>query len=43
MDQLKESGLLHEEQVKNAKYFSLNRNAVQGLLEALTEDLKIKE
>lgn len=39
MEQLKKAGLLHEEQVKNSKYFSINRNNVKELLKRLTETL----
>lgn len=39
MEQLKGVGLLHEEQVKNSKYYSINKNNVRGLLRRLTESL----
>lgn len=39
MEQLKRAGLLHEEQVKNSKYYSINRNNVKELLKRLKETL----
>lgn len=39
MEQLKGVGLLHEEQVKNSKYYSINKNNVRELLRRLTETL----
>ncbi|HEX3076276.1 MAG TPA: metalloregulator ArsR/SmtB family transcription factor [Lachnospiraceae bacterium] len=39
MEQLKNAGLLHEEQVKNSKYYSLSRNSIDELLQLLTETL----
>lgn len=39
MEQLKGVGLLHEEQVKNSKYYSINKNNVRELLRRLTESL----
>jgi len=42
MEQLKTAGLLHEEQVKNSKYYSINKNNVNELLNRLTETLSQK-
>lgn len=42
MDQLKNAGLLNEEQVKNSKYYSISRNSVNELLAVLTENLTKK-
>lgn len=39
MDQLKKAGLLNEEQVKNAKYYSISKNNVNELLKRLTDTL----
>ena len=39
MEQLKKAGLLHEEQVKNSKYYSISKNNVKELLKRLTETL----
>jgi DNA-binding transcriptional ArsR family regulator len=39
MDQLKSAGLINEEQVKNSKYYSINRNSVDELLKILTATL----
>lgn len=39
MEQLKKAGLLNEEQVKNSKYYSINKNSVNELLKRLTETL----
>lgn len=39
MEQLKGAGLLHEEPVKNSKYYSINKNNVAELLTRLTETL----
>lgn len=39
MEQLKNAGLLNEEQVKNSKYYSISRNNVNALLNLLTETL----
>ena len=33
LEQLKVSGLLHEEQVKSSKYFSINKNSIKDLSE----------
>ena len=42
MDQLKNAGLLNEEQVKNSKYYSISRNSVNELLTLLSETLTKK-
>lgn len=42
MEQLKECGLITEEQVKNSKYYGLNRNSVAGLINDLQKDLRIE-
>ena len=42
MEQLKESGLITEEQVKNSKYYGLNRNGVAELIKELQKDLKME-
>lgn len=42
MEQLKESGLITEEQVKNSKYYGLNRQTAAELLEGLRNDLAIE-
>jgi len=42
MEQLKECGLVTEEQVKNSKYYGLNRNGVATLLADLQKDLKME-
>lgn len=42
MDQLKESGLITEEQVKNSKYYGLNRNNAKALVSSLQKDLGIQ-
>ncbi|MDF2822141.1 MAG: transcriptional regulator, ArsR family [Clostridiales bacterium] len=42
MEQLKNAGLLNEEQVKNSKYYSISRNNVDELLNLLTETLRKK-
>jgi len=39
MEQLRKAGLLHEEQVKNSKFYSISRNDVRKLLERLAETL----
>lgn len=42
MEQLKESGLITEEQVKNSKYYGLNRQSAAELLQGLQRDLGLK-
>lgn len=42
MEQLKECGLVTEEQVKNSKYYGLNRNGVIELINDLQKDLRIE-
>lgn len=42
MEQLKECGLVTEEQVKNSKYYGINRNGVTALLKDLQKDLKME-
>jgi len=42
MEQLKECGLITEEQVKNSKYYGLNRNGVAALIKDLQKDLRIE-
>ena len=42
MEQLKECGLITEEQVKNSKYYGLSRNGVAALLADLQKDLKME-
>lgn len=42
MEQLKECGLITEEQVKNSKYYGLNRNGLDELIKDLQTDLKIE-
>ena len=42
MEQLKEGGLITEEQVKNSKYYGLNRQAAAELLQELQRDLGIE-
>lgn len=37
IEQLKNAGLLHEEQVKSSKYYSINKNSVNNLLQMLKE------
>jgi len=39
MDQLKNAGIVNEEQEKNSKYYSISRNNVDELLRVLTETL----
>ena len=41
MEQLKESGMITEEQVKSAKYFGINRQSVKVLLEDLKNDFDV--
>ena len=41
MDQLKEGGWITEEQVKNAKYYGLNRKNATDFLQELSEDLEL--
>lgn len=41
MDQLKESGLITEEPVKNAKYYGVNHQGAEALLEDLKKDLNL--
>jgi len=41
MDQLKEGGWITEEQVKNSKYYGLNRKNAAELLQAIAEDLSL--
>lgn len=41
MDQLKEGGWITEEQVKNSKYYGLNRKNATELLQAIAEDLSL--
>lgn len=43
MEQLKESGLITEEQVKNSKYYGLNRNVATELIKDLQKDLGLSE
>lgn len=40
MDQLKECGLITEEQVKNSKYYGINRNAVIRFLTEINNDFQ---
>lgn len=40
MEQLSKAGIVHEEPVKNSKYYSLNQNALNGMLERLGKILK---
>ena len=42
MEQLKDCGLVTEEQVKNSKYYGLNRNGVAELITELQKDLKME-
>lgn len=42
MEQLKECGLITEEQVKNSKYYGLNHNSVAELIKDLEKDLRMK-
>lgn len=42
MEQLKECGLITEEQVKNSKYYGLNRNGVAELIKELQKELKME-
>lgn len=42
MEQLKESGLITEEQVKNSKYYGLNRNGITELMKDLQRDLRME-
>ena len=42
MEQMKESGLITEEPVKNAKYYGLSKQAAQTLLEEIAKDLAIE-
>ncbi len=39
MEQLKQAGLITEEQVKNSKYYSLSKNNIQALISRLSETL----
>lgn len=39
MEQLKKSGIINEEQVKNSKYYSLNTNQINQILKRLSEVL----
>ncbi len=39
MEQLKQAGLINEEQVKNSKYYSLSKNNIQALISRLSETL----
>ena len=41
MEQLKEGGWITEEQVKNAKYYGLNRKNTAELLQGISEDLML--
>jgi len=41
MDQLKEGGWITEEQVKNSKYYGLNRKNAADFLQGLSEDLEL--
>lgn len=43
MDQLKEGGLITEEQVKNSKYYGLDRRNAALLLDELRKDLRIEK
>ncbi len=43
MEQLKESGMITEEQVKSAKYYGLNRQSAKTLIEALKNDFDIED
>ena len=42
MEQLKEGGLITEEQVKNSKYYGLDRKSAALLLDELKKDLRMK-
>lgn len=42
MEQLKEAGLVTEEQVKNSKYYGLNYNSAASLINELKKNLAIK-
>lgn len=42
MDQLKSAGLVNEEPVRQAKYYSINKKNVKELISALQKDLKIE-
>lgn len=42
MEQMKESGLITEEPVKNSKYYGLSKNAAKALLEDIAKDLQIE-
>ena len=42
MDQLKESGLITEEPVKNAKYYGLNKQTAKELISKITNDFCIE-
>jgi len=42
MDQLKESGLITEEPVKNAKYYGLNKQTAKELISEITNDFCIE-
>ncbi|MDD3073811.1 MAG: metalloregulator ArsR/SmtB family transcription factor [Eubacteriales bacterium] len=39
MEQLKQAGLINEEQVKNSKYYSLSKNNIQALISRLSKTL----
>ena len=43
MEQLKEGGLITEEQVKNAKYYGLDRKNAASFLDELKNDFKLEE
>lgn len=42
MEQMKESGLITEEPVKNSKYYGLSKNAAKALLEDIAKDFQIE-
>ncbi len=42
MEQLKECGLVTEEQVKNAKYYGISRNGIAELIKELQKDFRIE-
>lgn len=43
MEQLKSSGLVIEEPVKQSKYYTINRKHIAGLLDRVAKDLKIDD
>ena len=42
MEQMKESGLITEEPVKNAKYYGLSKQRAKELLDEIAKDLEIE-